>query len=274
VQQMKKRNKHKKRKILYVLVAAFTLFFCWNFFFEKPLHRSTQTNATSSNSSLEETKENTGPIKVFSGKEFRDLYEGFAYPNTALISEETSITGSPAADKRIRELAVRRGYKSRSAPVSNTLRNVGEGMYLQQLATEPWLEMKKAAAKDGVNLSLSAAYRSAADQKQIFLSRLGGIPLAKIASNEADTQINELLRTTAVPGYSRHHTGYTIDISCLSDPSVTFENSVCFRWLSGNNYENAKNFGWIPSYPDGGGLQGPDPESWEYVWVGVDPLRE
>jgi LAS superfamily LD-carboxypeptidase LdcB len=55
---------------------------------------------------------------------------------------------------------------------------------------------------------------------------------------------------------------------------VVFEQSVCFGWLSKGNYKNAKSNGWIPSYPDGAKKQGPDPESWEYVWVGKQNLIE
>jgi len=33
-----------------------------------------------------------------------------------------------------------------------------------------------------------------------------------------------------------------------------------------------KRFGFIPSYPENSGKQGPEPEPWEYVWVGEDVL--
>src|SRR5690606_25521512 len=39
------------------------------------------------------------------------------------------------------------------------------------------------------------------------------------------------------------------------------------------NYANAKRFGFIPSYPPDGGKQGPEPEPWEFVWVGVEVIR-
>ncbi len=269
---MKRRKNNSNRKIIYILGVLVLIGIGYYMLSSKSTQNTTLPKTNDINANIAPTPK-TGAIKDFTGKEFRELYDNFAYPNTALISEESSITGNPAADKRIREIAKTRGYKSRSAPVSDTLRDVGGGLYLQQMAVEPWLNMKSATKKDGIEISLSAAYRSAADQRQIFLSRLGGLSLTQIASGGANTQINNLLRTTAVPGFSRHHTGYTIDIKCDSQPSVTFENSVCFRWLSTNNYANAKQQGWIPSYPEGAGQQGPDPESWEYVWVGTDTLR-
>lgn len=217
-----------------------------------------------------------GKLKQFTGQQFRDLYNNFAYPNTQRIGQDTPITGNEVADTRIRTVAEARGYQIRSAPVTNTFRDVGDTFVLQQRAAQPWLDMKAAAAKDGISLGLTAGYRSAEDQKQLFLQRLNQIGLTPdaIASGAYDAQVSQILRATAIPGYSRHHTGYTIDIACKDQPTTSFEYTVCFKWLQANNYEHAKQHGWIPSYPEGTANQGPDPESWEYVWVGMDAVTE
>lgn len=213
-------------------------------------------------------------LKTFTGEEFSNLYNSFAYPNTQAISQDSPITGNSEADKVIKELAEARGYKTRSAPVTNNFVEISQDMLLQQRAAVDWLKMQEAAAKEGHDIQVNAAYRSAEDQRAIFNTRIRGIPLEDIASRKADAKINNVLKTTAVPGYSRHHTGYTVDIVCYTDASKKFEDSKCFKWLSENNYQNAKTYGWIPSYPDGAGMQGPDPEPWEYVWVGTDVLYE
>ena len=217
-----------------------------------------------------------GTLKQFTGQQFKELYDSFSYPNTAPIDENTPITGDIPADIKIKSIAVSRGYKTRSAPVTNTFQDVGGGYTLQQKAALPWLDLKKAAQADGINLGLTAAYRSADEQKQIFLDRVRstGIPVAAVGSGLYDLQISNILRTTAIPGYSRHHTGYTVDIACENEPRTSFMFTSCFQWLSANNYEKAKLHGWIPSYPEGAGQQGPDPESWEYVWVGKDALTD
>jgi LAS superfamily LD-carboxypeptidase LdcB len=217
-----------------------------------------------------------GTLKNFTGQQFRDLYNTFTYPNTAPINEDTPITGNEQADARIRKVAIARGYQSRSAPVTDAFKDIAKGFQLQQPAAQPWLDMVVAAKKDGVAIGLTAAYRSADDQKQLFLNRLTqlGIPAQEIATGSRDAEISQVLRTTAIPGYSRHHTGYTVDIACEDMPASSFINTNCFKWLSANNYEHAKTFGWIPSYPEGTGNQGPDPESWEYVWVGKDAVTE
>ncbi len=217
-----------------------------------------------------------GTLKTFTGEEFKNLYNNFAYPNTALISEKTPITDNEAADDKIREVAVSRGYQLRGAPVTDAFVNVGKDYELQQRAAQPWLDMVEAAKADGISIGLTAAYRSAEDQKTLFLGQLNnsGISPQAIGTGYYNAQISQILRTTAIPGYSRHHTGYTVDIACNDMPNSSFEFTNCFEWLSANNYEHAKKFGWIPSYPKGTENQGPDPESWEYVWVGVDAVTE
>ncbi len=218
-------------------------------------------------------KKTSSTFRVFTGEEFFKLYDSYVYPNTQLINEHTPITGNEQADIRIRQLAIQRGYKLRSAPVTDNFVSLGKDMMLQRLSAQPWLDMQATAKKDGLSMSLAAAYRSAEDQKTIFLQRLNGINLNSIASGQADAQVDKVLQTTALPGYSRHHTGYTIDIACDSDASTKFENSKCFTWLSKDNYLNAKKHGWIPSYPERTPSQGPNPESWEYVWVGTEVLK-
>jgi LAS superfamily LD-carboxypeptidase LdcB len=217
-----------------------------------------------------------GTLKNFTGQQFKELYENFAYPNTALINEHTPITGNEQADARIRTIAVQRGYKLKSAPVTNAFIDVGEGFKLQQRAAQPWLDLQAAAKKDGLNFGLTAAYRSADEQKQLFNERLArtNIPVSGIASGAYDAQLSQVLRMTAIPGYSRHHTGYTIDIACKDQSTTSFEYTKCFDWLGADNYKNAKTHGWIPSYPGGAKDQGPDPEPWEYVWVGTDAVTD
>ncbi len=267
-----KRQKHKRTgKLLKLFLFVCILGLVFLFLDRRISEPQTKTDQTVSTNIP--PKEKSSTFKTFTGKQFEDLYNSFAYPNTQLISEEAPITGNLKADARIRQLALERGYRLRSAPVTDTFVTVQKGMVLQQRAADAWVNLKNRAKKDGFDLKLTAAYRSAADEKDIFLSRLHAISLTAIAESKADNQVNKVLEHTAVPGYSRHHTGYTVDIACASNPGVKFEQSSCFRWLKKDNYLNAKKSGWIPSYPDGAGKQGPEPEPWEYVWVGTDALR-
>jgi len=220
--------------------------------------------------------------KSFSPNGFKDLYEQVDYARAEAIAEAPWITGDPAADRRIEELAMRRGYRLREQADENAL--VAQGPHaLQDPAMSAWREMQAAAQAEGVELELVSAYRSVERQRQIFLRELGLMSRQStgreydtrdIAAGQADPWIEEVLRYSSIPGFSKHHSGYTIDIA---DPSqghafTDFRYTPGFEWISAHNYLNAKRFGFIPSYPDGADGQGPDPEPWEYVWVGREPL--
>ncbi len=233
----------------------------------------TKTTTTSTTTTKkEETPKAKTTLKTSTGQEFEDLYNSFAYPNTNEIIEQPSITGNPEADLRIRDIALARGYRLRSNPKS-PMPNYEEFTF-QQLALNDFNRLKKAALDAGMGLGISAAFRSPEDQREIFIGRMraAGISAEQIAAGTQGAAVSSLLATTAVPGYSRHHTGYTLDLACGGWD--VFAYSPCFRWLNANNYEQAKIHGWIPSYPDGAVNQGPDPEPWEYVWVGTDVLYQ
>lgn len=219
-------------------------------------------------------------LKTFTGVQFRDLYRATSYPNTTGFTTPPEITGNLAADARIRTLAEKRGFALTYIPVASIEKSGEEltGEYqddlLQPLAAKSWQQLKMAAKTDGISMSLISAYRSPKSQRDLFIERLyaSGITAAQIAAGNADNAVNATLSMTAVPGYSRHHTGYTIDLQC--NDGAAFGASICNKWITKDNYANAKKHGWIPSYPPDAGEQGPEPEAWEYVWVGTDSLYE
>ncbi len=219
-------------------------------------------------------------LKKFTGEQFKQLYRSVHYPNVQTFTIPPQITGNTIADLRIRKLAEARGFALTSipiAPISKTHEKMLAGEdddLLQPLALKSWEELKAAAKKDNVPITLISAYRSPKWQRDFFMGRLlnTGVSVEQIAAGMGDEQVKTTLGLTAVPGYSRHHTGYTVDMYCEDD--LAFANSVCFKWLNANNYEHAKQFGWIPSYPEDAKEQGPEPEPWEYVWVGTDSLYE
>jgi LAS superfamily LD-carboxypeptidase LdcB len=211
-------------------------------------------------------------MRTFTNEQFVSFYSSFAYPNTDEITSPPVITGNAAADARIRMIAEKRGYKLRSVPVSSP-EMLPDGYELQQKALQPLVDMQAAARRAGYTLELTAAFRSIETQRELFLSRLSASPAA-IADGTADDAVNQTLTITAPPGYSRHHNGFTVDFSCGTVGGVAFLNSSCYAWMSKDNFANAKNYGWIPSYPEGAHATGPEPEPWEFVWVGRSSLLE
>lgn len=217
--------------------------------------------------------------KEYNGNQFKDLYRQVmqAYPNTQPFLQMPAITGNEEADKHVRQIAEARGFQQTRLPVTALVKTnepllKGEtDDLLQPLAYQSWLELKKAAEKDNIPIALLSAYRSPDWQRNLFMTRLGGAATPEqIGAGTADDAVVRILSSTSVPGYSRHHTGYTVDFWC--DDGASFGKSTCYQWLKANNYLHAKEAGWIPSYPEDADEQGPEPEPWEYVWVGRDIL--
>ena len=264
-----------------ILISAFIFLIRDNFL--RPIEQDNSSNSIQDQVSVnaDDNQQKTGVLKVFTGPEFKDLARAVKYPNTQLFPEPPEITGNKAADARIRQIAESRGFVLTSIPITSIVK-LNEPMLdpqaddlLQPLSAQAWNELKAAAKRDGIPITLLSAYRSPKYQRDLFISRLfaKGTSVEKIAAGRGDAAIEATLTMTAPPGYSRHHTGYTIDLWC-EDGSGAFVNSSCFRWIKADNYKVAKQTGWIPSYPDGVSLQGPEPEPWEYVWVSKDLVTE
>jgi hypothetical protein len=209
---------------------------------------------------------------AFSGEGFVNFYDQVEYEKVVQIGSEPDIRGDNQVDLVIRDIAEGRGYKLRPEAVAAELVAV-DGERLQVEARDAWSTMKSAAARDGLDLRLVSGYRSVSDQREIFVNAISNLTDQSITSRQADEGLNQVLTTRSIPGYSKHHTGYTMDLSCGNTGLTRFGSTECYDWLSANNYLNAKRFGFIPSYPKGAENQGPDPEAWEYVWVGEEALR-
>ncbi|MEQ8716510.1 MAG: hypothetical protein RIE08_02780 [Acidimicrobiales bacterium] len=86
-------------------------------------------------------------------------------------------------------------------------------------------------------------------------------------TSTGDPTADERLRTMAVGR------DYAVDISEGTERFAQFESTAAFAWLSADDYTNARRFGFVPSYPPGVAQQGPNPEAWEYVWVGAAAVQ-
>lgn len=207
---------------------------------------------------------NTGE-KTYSkltGDEFKRLFLDSSHPNTKNIVDPPTITGDKALDDKIRSLAEARGYILQKVPKTD-LQEI-DGALLQHKLAESWSQLRDQAAKEGITLKIESGMRTVDEQRQLFLERLG--------TATSDAQINQVLSMTAPPGYSRHHSGYVIDIA--DESAAVFEYSGGYKWLSKDDFLVAKKLGVIPSYPNGAKNQGPEPEAWEYVWVGEELLLQ
>jgi D-alanyl-D-alanine carboxypeptidase len=205
-------------------------------------------------------------LPVLSGSDFQSIYESNVYANVG-PSIIPSITDNIDVDNYIRKLGEGRGYKLRPQAIESNLISV-DGFLLQPEAANSWTKLKQVAANDGVSLVLTSGYRSIASQRSIFAADLAPeYQVVDILNGIVDGPLQGVLNRASIPGYSRHHTGYTIDVGCIGEGSV-FGNTSCYRWMKKDNFAQARIAGYIPSYPEGASQQGPNPEEWEFVWVG------
>jgi D-alanyl-D-alanine carboxypeptidase len=107
---------------------------------------------------------------------------------------------------------------------------------LTPAAARAWRKMKSAAQEDGVGLKIVSAHRSFRRQVEIIEG--------KIAAGQS---IDQILKVSAPPGYSEHHTGCAVDIGTegCDELEEVFERSDAFRWL----VKHASRFGYFLSYP-------------------------
>lgn len=202
---------------------------------------------------------------VYTGDQFKELYDyavGNELPGLSQPAGQLPVTGDAALDERIWQIAFDRGYVLR--PIASGDLATVDGVPMQPQAAAAWTQLKAAARDAGMPFIVSSAYRSPASQQTQFLSKLQGT---------SDEAINATLVWYSVPGTSKHHGGYALDFRYSNGTFGDFRNTPDYAWLSRDNFYNAKRFGFIPSYPDDVTAQGPNPEPWEFVWVGVDLIR-
>ena len=129
----------------------------------------------------------------------------------------------------------------------------GREHLLAPQAASAWREMQAAAASQGVPMDPVSTFRSVARQAEIVR--------AKLARGQT---IEDIVKVSAPPGYSEHHTGLAIDIGAPGVPALdsAFEHSPAFAWLSAN----AGSFGFRLSYPRGNAC-GFDYEPWHWCFA-------
>jgi D-alanyl-D-alanine carboxypeptidase len=143
------------------------------------------------------------------------------------------------------ELGIPRDYgRRRCLPLqkeARDLEDLGEDIYgrpqrLARAALPAWRAMRRAAAADGVELQVVSAYRDASYQ--------AGIIERKLAAGQS---MAEILRVSAAPGFSEHHTGRALDLTTPGAPVLEpeFERTRAFEWLR----RQARRFDFHLSFP-------------------------
>jgi D-alanyl-D-alanine carboxypeptidase len=171
--------------------------------------------------------------------------------------------------KRIRllhnSLGIPEGYgPERMIPVqmeAASLVSIGPDIYQREQRMAPaaavaWRKMQDAARTDGVELQIVSAYRSVDYQAGIIQKKL-----------ENGQQIGDILRVSAAPGFSEHHTGRALDLTTpgFAVLEEEFENSDAFSWLN----RRAGSFQFRMSFPRDNPHQVAY-EPWHWAWQSPD----
>lgn len=128
----------------------------------------------------------------------------------------------------------------------------GREQFLAPRAARAWARMREAATGDGVELQVVSAFRSIEYQLGIIRRKL-----------ERGQGMEAILRVSAAPGYSEHHTGRALDITTPGFAALEeeFERSPAFGWLR----KNAARYKFALSYPRGN-PHGIAYEPWHWCW--------
>ncbi|MBE9609297.1 M15 family metallopeptidase [Chitinilyticum piscinae] len=108
---------------------------------------------------------------------------------------------------------------------------------LTPAAAQAWQSMQAAAKQDGIVLELISAFRSYRYQAELIARKL-----------DSGLALEAILRASALPGCSEHHTGRAIDLATDDGMPVLepqFAETPAFTWLQ----QHAASFGYFLSFP-------------------------
>ena len=129
--------------------------------------------------------------------------------------------------------------------------------WLLPRAARALARMREAAARSGVTLQIVSGFRSIEYQLGIVERKL-----------TRGLTMDEILRVSAAPGYSEHHTGRCVDITAPGSKPLEeeFERTSAFAWLQ----RHAAKHRFALSYPRGN-RHGIAYEPWHWCWHARSP---
>lgn len=165
------------------------------------------------------------------------------------ISELLPTLGIPADYGRINRLPLQ-AEACQLKSIGNDIYKRGQEMLPE--AADAWLAMHRYATEQGIELQPVSAFRSVEYQVEIIRRKL-----------DKGLKINNILKVSAAPGYSEHHSGRALDITTPGYAVLEeeFEQSQAFDWLC----EHARDFGFSMSFPRGN-PHGVAYEPWHWAW--------
>ncbi|MDX1472271.1 MAG: M15 family metallopeptidase, partial [Flavobacteriaceae bacterium] len=141
---------------------------------------------------------------------------------------------------------------------------------LRTEAYESYLNMKEAAIKDGIEISIVSAFRSFEDQARIWKRKYNQYTSQGLSPEQS---IRKIIEYSTIPGTSRHHWGTDIDIidasvkapkNVLSPSHFNWNGVYCplKHWMD----YNSERFGFYLVYNDNVDRKGFKYEPWHYSY--------
>ena len=140
---------------------------------------------------------------------------------------------------------------------------------LAEEAADAYMQMKQAAAVDGVELLLCSGYRTVEYQQNLFDQEKQKWLDQGMSEEEAYDKAKTVV---AVPGYSEHNSGLAADIVTPDHQTLdsAFADTDAAKWL----FEHTPDYGFILRYPeDKQAITGIIYEPWHYRYVGVENAK-
>lgn len=151
---------------------------------------------------------------------------------------------------------------------------IGKGINLRPMAHDAFVEMKKAAYADGIDLKVVSSYRNFSRQEAIWERKYDRYT-EEDGMKPLDA-IDKIIEYSTVPGTSRHHWGTDVDIV---DGYRKVEGDVLVpsKFESGGPYEdfkkwmdeNANTFDFYLVYTDDAKRKGFKYEPWHYSFAPI-----
>lgn len=150
----------------------------------------------------------------------------------------------------------------------------GKDVNLRKEAHDAFLEMKKAAYSDGMDLKIVSSYRNFYRQEAIWERKY--LQYSEEKGMSKLDAIEKIIEYSTIPGTSRHHWGTDIDI-IDGYPKTTGDVLVPEKFGDGGPFsllkkwmdENANKFGFYLVYTDNPKRKGFKYEPWHYSYAPI-----
>lgn len=144
------------------------------------------------------------------------------------------------------------------------LEAVGKYHNVDKRAAAQLEKMLSDGTSEGLSFEICSSYRNIEKQMKLFQTFINDLKREGYTYEQAFFKAK---RTSAIPGYSEHHTGLAVDIVSKSYKGLDRKQAQTaeFKWLE----KNCHKYGFILRYPvDKYDITGIDYEPWHFRYVG------